>query len=338
MTRDFDRYIEFLRFSLDPKDTQVPNLVDYDWEGLLHFSRAMRIAGVVWQGIEKLGKNNPDGPSVEVLQTWKEVVEGIRNYSHSADGTTRVIYQNIRQHGFRAVILKGQGTAMNYPDWSLRMPGDIDVWLQKEGMADFQTASERRHNIEEIRKYCEKFTNNVSVDSTHVAKQIVGEILVDIHHRPTNFKNPFYNARMQKYFRSQAPRQFGNIVHLPNGAIFGKPTNDFCMVYQICHIFKSIKDIGLGLRRLIDYYYLLRVSTREEREKAASVLKKLGMKKLAQAVVWIEIEKFGLDPQYVVLPPDERRGKILYDIIRRGKKINGMKDYWRRWLLCTLNF
>ncbi|WP_262498920.1 hypothetical protein [Segatella albensis] len=25
------------------------------------------------------------------------------------------------------------------------------------------------------------------------------------------------------------------------------------------------------------------------------------MKKLAQAVVWIEIEKFGLDPQYVVL-------------------------------------
>ena len=70
--------------------------------------------------------------------------------------------------------------------------------------------------------------------------------------------NPIYNARLQKWFRRNADLQCSNVVGLSDGAgDIAIPTTSFNVIYQLTHLYHHFFDEGIGMRQIIDYYYVV---------------------------------------------------------------------------------
>ena len=70
--------------------------------------------------------------------------------------------------------------------------------------------------------------------------------------------NPFYHARLQKWFKRNADLQCSNVVSLLDGiGEIAIPTTAFNVVYQLTHLYHHFFDEGIGMRQIIDYYHVV---------------------------------------------------------------------------------
>jgi hypothetical protein len=94
------------------------------------------------------------------------------------------------------------------------------------------------------------------------------------------------------------------------------PTHRFNRVFQMSHIANHVLHEGIGLRQLMDYYFLLKKGfSEEERKEFASLMKRFGMYKMARAVMYVLREVFGLEEKLLIVEPNERCGRMLLDEI-----------------------
>ena len=69
---------------------------------------------------------------------------------------------------------------------------------------------------------------------------------------------PVHNHRMQKWFEEVMDLQCSNRVTLPDG--YGEitvPTTSFNVIYTLSHLYRHVFTEGIGLRQLLDYYFVL---------------------------------------------------------------------------------
>ena len=216
------------------------------------------------------------------------------------------LFAMLRVDGMRCCVLKGQGNALMYPNPYSRTPGDIDVWID---------ASRER-----IMEYAQKkFELGDDIRLQHLETSLDG-VPVELHFFPCSMNNPIYHARLQKWFRRNADLQSSHIVGLPDGAgDIAIPTTAFNVVYQLTHLYHHFFDEGIGMRQIIDYYYvvnndeLLAIKDTLQKE-----LKHLGLWKFARAVMYVLHEALGLSGEKMIAPMDEKRGKLLLAEILNG--------------------
>ena len=216
------------------------------------------------------------------------------------------LFAMLRVDGMRCCVLKGQGNALMYPNPYSRTPGDIDVWID---------ASRER-----IMEYTQKkFELGDDIRLQHLETSLDG-VPVELHFFPCSMNNPIYHARLQKWFRRNADLQSSHIVGLPDGAgDIAIPTTAFNVVYQLTHLYHHFFDEGIGMRQIIDYYYvvnndeLLAIKDTLQKE-----LKHLGLWKFARAVMYVLHEALGLSGEKMIAPMDEKRGKLLLAEILNG--------------------
>ena len=154
------------------------------------------------------------------------------------------LFSMLREDGLRCCILKGQGNALMYPNPYSRTPGDIDVWIDV--------------SMERIMEYAQKkFELEDDIRLQHLETSLDG-VPVELHFFPCSMNNPIYHARLQKWFRRNADLQCSHIVSLPDGAgDIAVPTTAFNMIYQLTHLYHHFFDEGIGMRQIIDYYYVV---------------------------------------------------------------------------------
>ena len=85
--------------------------------------------------------------------------------------------------------------------------------------------------------------------------------------------------------------QCSNVVTLPDGdGEITVPTMSFNVIYILSHLYRHVFTEGIGLRQLIDYYFVL-VKSEERRVKNLTALqrelKHLGLWKFAGAVMYV---------------------------------------------------
>lgn len=68
---------------------------------------------------------------------------------------------------------------------------------------------------------------------------------------------------------------------------------------------------GIGLRQLLDYYYILRNLEKEQKAKVFEEMNLLGLVKFAEAVMYVEHQMFGLEREYLLCEPDKHSGRLL---------------------------
>ena len=154
------------------------------------------------------------------------------------------LFSMLREDGLRCCILKGQGNALMYPNPYSRTPGDIDVWIDV--------------SMERIMEYAQKkFELEDDIRLQHLETSLDG-VPVELHFFPCSMNNPIYHARLQKWFRRNADLQCSHIVGLPDGAgDIAVPTTAFNVIYQLTHLYHHFFDEGIGMRQIIDYYYVV---------------------------------------------------------------------------------
>lgn len=95
----------------------------------------------------------------------------------------------------------------------------------------------------------------------------------------------------------------------------------FNVIFQLSHILNHLLHEGVGLRQLIDYYYLLRSHECKEDEKAwlNKKLKDCSLWHISGAVSWMLAVELGLPKTSLVTPPNERYGKqLMREMIASG--------------------
>ena len=152
----------------------------------------------------------------------------------------------------------------------------------------------------------------------HVDFPAMRDVAVEIHYRPSYMFCPRANSRLQKYFYGESSKQFLNTIDMGGGKV-SVPTAEFNAVFLLSHIYRHLYEEGIGLRQLLDYYYML-VSTglaedNEKREAVLMQLERCGMTRIARAVMYVLGESFGMQKKYMLIEPDERTGKFLLNEI-----------------------
>ena len=91
------------------------------------------------------------------------------------------------------------------------------------------------------------------------------------------------------------------------------------MIYQLTHLYHHFFDEGIGMRQIIDYYYVV---NNDEllviKDVLQKELKHLGLWKFAGAVMYVLHEALGLSEEKMIAPIDEKRGKLLLAEILNG--------------------
>ena len=308
---DITAFFAFLKYCLGYKGN-ISRVVDsMNWQELYSFASKQALLGLCFDGIERLGKENPEELRLnpierELLMTWMGKAQQIRRQNMKVNIVASKLYSMLRGDGLRCCILKGQGNALMYPNPYSRTPGDVDVWIDASRERIMEYASK-------------KFELGDDIRLQHLETSLDG-VPVELHFFPCSMNNPIYHARLQKWFRRNADLQCSHIVGLPDGAgDIAIPTSAFNVVYQLCHLYHHFFDEGIGMRQIIDYYYvvnndeLLVIRDTLQRE-----LKHLGLWKFAGAVMFVLHEVLGLPEEKMIAPMDEKRGKLLLAEILNG--------------------
>lgn len=270
------------------------------WNLLYETARQQSLLGVLFNGIKRNGAEKPDR---KLLLKWHQMSEKLKQGNQKTNKTAAELTQFFRDNGFRTCLLKGQGNSLNYPDPYLRTSGDIDIWV--EG------------GHKKVLKWVRKKVGNKQFCYHHIEFAEINGIETEVHYRPSFMHSLVHNRRMQKWQERVADEQFSNEVELPDGA--GKvcvPTNGFNRIYQMSHISKHFFHEGIGLRQIVDYYFVLRQGfTEEERLHDEQLLKELGLYKMASAVMYVLKEVLNLEQKLMLVPADEKFGRFLLDEI-----------------------
>ena len=315
---DITAFFAFMRYCLGYKRNISNVVAGMDWQKLYSFASKQAILGHCFYGIERLGKEyseelkrNPI--ERELLMTWMGKAQQIHRQNMKVNVVASKLYSILREDGFRCCILKGQGNALMYPNAYSRNPGDIDVWVNA--------------SREQITEYAKKYFEIGEDIRYHHLETSLDGVPVELHFFPCIMNNPVYNARLQKWFKRNADLQCSNVVSLPDGiGEIAIPTAAFNVVYQLTHLYHHFFDEGIGMRQIIDYYYVvisdyLLVINDESlgiRDTLQRELKHLGLWKFAGAVMYVLHEALGLSEEKMIAPMDEKRGKLLLAEILNG--------------------
>ena len=300
-----ESFLELLQISIGSRDTlsSVPSVAK--WNALYEESEKQSVLGFMLAGIERLPKGQR--PPQELLLQWIGVGQLIEQQNKHVNERCVDLATFFADSGFRSCILKGQGNSLMYPNPMSRQPGDIDIWI--DGSKD------------DIVSFVHRKYPNAKVTERHAEFPLYADVEVEVHYKPSVPLSVKYDKRLNEYWESVKDEQFLHNGSLPNGA--GEicyPTIGFDIVFQIAHMMKHFFSEGLGMRHIVDYYYVLR-SAHDAGLKVkeySDVISHLGMKRFAEAVMWVLVEACGMTKEWMVCEVDEKRGRLLLDEIMAG--------------------
>ena len=220
-----------------------------NWQALYSFASKQALLGLCFDGIERLGEEYPEELRLnpigrELLMTWMGKAQQIRRQNMKVNVVASKLYSMLREDGLRCCILKGQGNALMYSNAYSRNPGDIDVWVNAS-----------REQITEYANTHFEIGNDIRFQ--HLETSMDG-VPVELHFFPCTMNNPIYHVRLQKWFKRNADLQCSNVVSLPDGiGEIAIPTTAFNVIYQLTHLYHHFFDEGIGMRQIIDYFFVM---------------------------------------------------------------------------------
>ena len=235
-------FFDFLRFCIGSAKEIPSSLKEADWKELYRIAQKQCLVGILFDGIQKLPPAEV-GVSKDLLLQWMLQCQMLEKANVRLNDAAIQVSEWFRKKGFRTCILKGQGNALMYPNPYSRTPGDIDIWV--EG-GDKRVISFVR-SISPHEKACYH----------HIEFPSYKGVEVEVHYRPSFLLCFWHNRKLQKYYERVKEEQFSHRVKLGEQGEIAIPTVEFNLIFQLTHIYAHLMNEGIGLRQLLDYYYVL---------------------------------------------------------------------------------
>ena len=297
MTKVARYFIELMQVALGRIERLSGMPTEKQWYGLLQMSVDHSMQGIIFAGIQRLSQDQM--PPLRVKMLFHGQSEAVRLRNATMNEQCVVVTEYFRKAGFRTAIMKGQGNARLYGDLSdARSSGDIDIWV--EG------------GFEKVNAFVQETCPTKEVNELEIQYGAFPGFVVEVHYRPFIMRNFIYNARLQKFFDNEAEACFGQ----------NEPVNwvtmRFNIIHQLAHIRLHLFTEGIGLRQLMDYYFVL-MNSKEDRGEMMRIVRSLGMESFASALMWVMSDIFRLDKEKLLCEPNEKNGRFLFDeVVKSG--------------------
>ena len=293
-----------------------------EWQEIYAMAKKQSLVGVCFAGVQKTLSNSPshstdsgqvpgEDPSVigmpkMLYLTWMGMAAKIQQRNEVVNRQCVELQKWFQKEGIRSCILKGQGNSKNYESLAmLRQSGDIDIWL--EG------------GFESINSYIQTNWPTKDINDHHIHVKIYHDTDVEVHYIPFLLNNPLKNKILVNFFRKEESIQFAHKITLPSRDIITVADYRFNIVFQLVHIFHHLLTEGVGLRQLMDYYFVLKHEIEVEKvsnfHEGKEIISELGLERFASALMWVLGHVFGLPEEQMPWKPNEKDGKFLLEEI-----------------------
>ncbi len=318
-------FYELLRVALGTQDRLSRMPIEEEWRQLFAMAEKQCVDGIAYHALERLS-NQGQKPSEDIVLDWFSYAEQIKEQNRIVNQRCKEVTELFAEAGYKSCILKGQGNGLMYKDpptslcreanqlGLLRVPGDIDIWVDapRDELVSFLKG---KYSVGAIYLH-------------HIEVEIFDDVVTEVHCIPSFSYSYCRHRKYLKFFKEERAEQFANYNEQLG---FTCPTNRFNAVYQLLHIFRHVFQDGIGMRQLMDYYYLLIHLTEEERQWAYDKLKWLGLEKFAGVVMYVEKEVFRIADANLLCKPEKEAGEcLLEEIIRGGNFGHYDQEYQKR--------
>lgn len=314
-----DKFFSFLRFAIGTSHS-LPTMTYAEMKGIYDIAKKQSLLGVIFIALDKSGLKPIDidkhqDEFEDLLMEWMGDKVKIARRNEKLNNDVAEVTDWFAKQGYETCLLKGQGNALLYPTPELRTCGDIDLWVRPKECKDLE------ENISNIISFVRKNSSSkCRAIYHHVDGLEWNGTEVEVHYRPHFMEDFVNNARLQRYFLDNANEQFQNFAKIGDKDV-AVPTPSFNIVFQISHIYQHLFKEGIGLRQVLDYYYVLKSNAElgdKENIDWKETLTYLGLKDITAAIEWILINKFGMNAEWAIVPTDENRGKFILNEILQG--------------------
>lgn len=289
--------VQLVRIAIGRQNSldHVPS--EEEWSDVVKSSKKQSLVGVCCSGMMRLPKEQMPGMGIKVRMGF--LADSIRERNTLIN--SRIVQLNgwLNDMGLDTCLLKGQGMARLYPDSGMRTPGDIDMWVN----ADVRTAI---RNIRARWRVGRVFYHHTEI------RPFEDKIAVEIHFTPTWMNSFPADRRLQNFFMRCAFEQFGR-NECDDGFVICSV--GFDCVFSAVHILRHLLAEGIGMKQILDYYFILLNSSEDERQMAFKMLHSLKLDRFIGALMYVEKSLFLLDDTYLLCPPDSLWGTFFLNEI-----------------------
>lgn len=275
-----------------------------EWAKLYKMAEKQSLLGVCFAGLQNLGADADDGftrigMSEMQYLNWMGMALQIQQRNEEVDRQCVELQAKLSVGGLASAILKGQGVARLYDEQlrPLRQSGDIDVWV-KGGFDTVNYFVQRTAPSRDLAYH--RFHYNAYQDTE-----------VELHFRPTLMRNLLDNRKLQRWCDNFASSSFVKA----EGLDIKVPPAEFNAVFILTHIYRHFLFEGVGLRQVMDYYFVLKSLPAELHENVMKTLNIFRMKRFAGAMMWVMGQVFGMTEDYMICSPDKKEGNFLLEEI-----------------------
>ena len=307
MSKAEEYFFKLIRISIGVNEsfTQIPSFEE--WQDVYEIARKQSLLGVCFYAISKLPEEQR--PNSQLYFQWLSMAVQIQEANEHLDKQTSEIWQILKDYGLDSVILKGQGIAVLYDEAlkteegkdvslsALRQCGDIDIWV-KGGYQKVCNFVQNTHPTDDLAYH--RFHYDAFEDTE-----------VELHHRPTLMRNLLDDRKLARWYNSFETDSF---IFLEDKG-FAVPSYEFNVIFILTHIYRHFLFEGVGLRQVMDYYFVLKSDVRCKKVEVTKTLQSLKLDKFARAVMWVMKTQFGLEDKYLISEPDEKEGSFLLNEI-----------------------
>lgn len=309
-------FFQLLQVAVGQREALYAVPTPTQWHGLFEMAKMQALVGVCADAIDKLPREQR--PPKTITQKWAFMVVKIEQRNKYLNDKLLPICGKLYKDGFDVCLLKGQGVAEYYQNPLHRQSGDLDLWMIPKGMSGRINHGKCR---EAVVKYAYRYSKCTDLGVHHIDFPVFKDIPIELHFVPAYFNNYITNLRFERWLSKHAERQFDNITTLGVAC----PTDTFNLVFLLMHIYKHFLFGGIGLRQLMDYYYVVTKWSHDDKlldavamEEFYSSLRRFNMMGFCGAVMWLLHRVFGLERSRMLTEPDSVYGNILLDRILTG--------------------
>lgn len=229
--------------------SQTPKMKE--WQELYAMSKKQSLVGICFAGVKRLqaqrqAPNSWGNERGEMLYLqWLGMAAKIQQRNAVMDVRTKEALSFFRDRGCACQVLKGQGMAELYGSLKrLRQSGDIDIWINGGKEKAFELSKQTFGKIEGLTNY-------------HLHFPILKDAEIELHFKPSFLSSPRKNKRFLEFCERFEAKS--------DCAAF--PSLSFSRVYILLHCYRHLCGHGVGMRQLLDYYYVLKQGFNELEKK-----------------------------------------------------------------------
>ena len=265
-----NKFFDLAKIAIDRKKQFDETPSQAEWEEMLRVAYKQSVQGVL---AEVFYDRIPAGqfPEHRLFLVWMGIQKKITLDNRRLDECSAFVQKLFDEGGFRSCILKGQGTALYYPVPTDRQAGDVDIWVEGDRDRILAFLREKGYAVTRIVYH-------------HAEVKMFDDVEVEVHFRPSLMYNPFTNHSLTRFFEEQRDIQFSAPLCDRD---FRRTTVEFDAVFSLVHIYRHLLEEGVGLRQLMDYYYILHHLPAGKRGYVMNWIRRLRMKRFAAAVMYV---------------------------------------------------